>query len=231
MINNNKDNYIRILINNIGSITKDNIDKNTFNIRFYYKTISSVSEKKINIYSEMEKNIPKKRSSDTKILKIRKLSLSADNYKPTYLDAALEYIPKLPQQLNRRPRLKYYLNLRGLLYFISLCSRTKTEDFKLINEMIEMICDQDRYIKLKEEVDMKCYGFKIEQYRAGELIKGQRKSEPPVPSNKPKVKDKFPFLSYYNYYKNSLPADYMVDFLYDIAFQYKDILKSKSIYD
>lgn len=231
MAYNNKANYIKILINNIGSITKNLIDKNMFDIRFNFRTISSDHEKKIDLYTEIEKNVSRKGSSEYKVLKIRKLRLSSNNYEPTYVDVTSTKIPKKKQQPKRNPRRKYSLNLRGLLYFVSFCKRKKISDIQMINEMIENICTQDKYIDLKEEIGMKCYGFKVEHFRGNEKIKEQRKYEPIVPLHKPQIKEKFPFLSNYNHYKTGLPANFMVDFLFNIVSQLKDILKSKGIYD
>lgn len=228
---NNKGNYIRILINNIGSITKNLIDENTFNIRFYFRTISSIDEKKIDIYIDNEKSVSKKGSSEYRVLKIKKLSLSSDNYEPTYLDVTHTKIPKKQQEPRRKPRRKYSLNLRGLLYFVSLCNRKKTTDIQMLNEVIENICIQDKYTNLKEEIDIKCFGFKLEQFRGGQRIREERKFEPIDPFHKPQIKEKFPFLSNYNHYKTGLPENFMVNFLFNIVSQLKDILKSKGIYD
>ncbi len=230
IIDNKSNNYIKILINNIGSIKKENIDENIFNIRFYIKSLSADKESVLKIYSKMEK-YNSKDSSSKKILKIKKLQLSVDNYKPTYVDAASTHIPKKSNGSKKRPRLKYVLNLRGLLYFLLLCDKKKKRDVKMLNEIIENISASDTYTDLNEEVDRKCVGFKVEQFRDGKLVKEQRKYEPMVPLYKPKIKDRFPFLSFYNGYKNGLPKDFLIDFLFDIAFRYKNNLKSKRIHD
>jgi hypothetical protein len=227
---NNKSNYIKILINNLGSVKKENIDENTFNIRFYIKSLSADKESALKIYSKMEK-YNSKDSSSKKILKIKKLQVSIDNYKPNYIDAPLIHLPKKLDSSKKRPRLKYVLNLRGLIYFLLLCDRKKKRDVRMLNEIIENISASDAYTDLNEEVYRKCVGFKVEQFRGGKLVKEQRKYEPIVPPHKPKIKDRFPFLSFYNDYKNGLPKDFMIDFLFDICFRYRHNLKSKRIYD
>jgi hypothetical protein len=224
-----KSNYMKILINNTGSVKKETIGKDTFNIRFYSKSPLAVEESEIKVYSNMEKNNSKD-SSSKKILRIRKLQLSVDNSKPTYIDAATIHIPKKSSN-SKRPRLKYVLNLRGLLYFMLLCDRKKIRDKKILNEIIENISAFDTYTDLNEEVEKKCVGFKVEQYRGEELVKEHRKLEPMIPLNKPKIKNRFPFLSFYNHYKNGLPKDFLIDFLFDIASRCKDDLKIKRIYD
>lgn len=226
----NKSNYMRILINNIGSVKKENINENTFNIRFYLKSISAADESELKVYSNMEKNNSRDLSTK-KILKIRKLQPSIDNYKPTYIDAATTHTPKKSNGSKKRPRLKYVLNLRGMLYFLLLCDRKKIRDKKMINEMIENISNSDVYTDLEEEVDKKCLGFKVERFRDGEWVKEQRRLETIVQLDEPRIKIRFPFLSFYNKYKNGLPEDFMIDFLVYIAFRYKDNLKSKRIDD
>lgn len=221
---------MKILINNIGSVRKENIDKNTFNIRFYLKSSWAVEESEIKVYSSMEKNNSTD-SSSKKILRIRKLQLSVDNSKPTYIDAATIHIPKKTSKSKKRPRLKYVLNLRGLLYFMLLCDKKKKRDVKMLNDIIENISASDTYTDLDEEVDRKCVGFKVEQFRDGKLVKEQRRYEPIVPLHKPKIKGRFPFLSFYNDYKNGLPKDFLIDFLFNIVTRYRDNLKSKRIYD
>jgi len=233
---NKKPNYIKILINNIGSITKDLIDRDTFNVRFYFKTISLDNEKKIDVYSDIKKDTSRKKQSETKTLGIKKLSLSTYNSKPTYIDASDEHIPRKPRHVYKRPRprprLKYILNLRGLLHFISLCNSKDTEDIEKINEVIENICNQDIDIDLQEEVDMKCYGFKVEQFREGEKVEEKKGNLQPLkPLYKAKIKNRFPLLSFYNDYKNSLPSNFMVDFLFGIVIQLNDTLENKRIYD
>ena len=52
-----------------------------------------------------------------------------------------------------------------------------------------------------------------------------------VPLYKPKIKYRFPFLSFYNDYKNGLPKDFLIDFIFDIVARYRYNLKSKRIYD
>jgi hypothetical protein len=226
----NKSNYMKILINNIGSVKKENIDENTFNIRFYLKSISAVEESELKVYSNMEKNNSRDLSSK-KVLKIRKLQPSVDNYKPTYIDAATIHNPKKSKGSKKRPRLKYVLNLRGLLYFLLLCDKKKKRDLKMLNEIIENISASDTYTDLDDEVERKCIGVKIEQFRDGKLIKEQRKYESIAQSDNPKIKDRFPFLSFYNDYKNGLPKDFLIDFLFDIVARYRYNLKSKRIYD
>lgn len=231
MVYNSKANHIKVLINNIGSITKDLIDEGTFNIRFYYRTISSIDEKKIDIFTENENKVTRKESSQYKVIKIRKMILSSGNYKPTYVDATYTKIPKKQQKPKRKPSRKYNLNLRGLLYFVSLCNRKISRDVDNLNEIIDNICNRDKYTDLTEEIDMKCFGFKIERLREGKWVKEQKKSEPSRLLYKPKIKGKFPFLSNYNYYKTGLPENFMVDFLFNTVSHLKDTLRSKGIYD
>ena len=226
----NKSNYMKILINNIGSVKKENIDENTFNIRFYLKLISAVEESELKVYSNMEKNNSRDLSSK-KVLKIRKLEPSVDNYKPTYIDGAAIHNPKKSKGSKKRPRLKYVLNLRGLLYFLLLSDKKKKRDVKMLNEVIENLSASDTYTDLDEEVDKKCIGFKVEQIRDGKLVKEQKKYEPIVPLYKHKIKDRFPFLSLYNDYKDGLPKDFLIDFLFDVVTRYRYNLKSKRIYD
>jgi hypothetical protein len=229
-INDDKSNYIKILINNIACIKKENIDESTFNIRFYLKSLSSVKEREIKVYSNMESNNSKVTLSK-KVLKIRKLQLSVDNYKPNYIDAVSTHIPKRSNGSKKRPRLKYVLNLRGLLYFLLLSDKKKKRDVKMLNEVIENLSASDTYTDLDEEVDKKCIGFKVEQIRDGKLVKEQKKYEPIVPLYKHKIKDRFPFLSLYNDYKEGFPKDFLIDFLFDVVTRYRYNLKSKRIYD
>lgn len=231
MVYNNKANYIKILINNIGSITKDLIDESKFNIRFYFRTILSSDERKIEIYTNNENNITSEGSSKYKVLKIRKLVLSSDNYESTYVDATYAKKPKKQQQPERKPRRKYSLNIRGLLYFVSLCNRKRPTDIQMLNEVIQNICDQDKYTDLRDEIEMKCFGFKIERLRRGKWIKEQKKSEQSLFLHKHKIKGKFPLLSNYNHYRTGLPEEFMVDFLFYIVSHLKDTLRSKGIYD
>lgn len=228
---NKKDNYIKILINNVGSITKDLIDESKFNIRFYFRTISSSDEKKIDIYINNENNVTSEGSSHYKVLKIRKLVLSYDNYEPTYVDAVYAKTPKKQQQPKRKPRRKYCLNLRGLLYFVSLCNRKNPEDIQMLNEVIENICKHDKYADLRDEIGMKCFGFKIERLKGGKWVKELRKSEQNLFLNKHKIKGKCPLLSNYNHYKTGLPENFMVDFLFYIVSYLKDTLRNRGIYD
>lgn len=118
---------------------------------------------------------------------------------------------------------QFILNLRGLLRYVLLNVRKTETEYRQINEVIETLAQVDRYHDLEEEfeaMDPVKPGFTV-----GNKIFLEKKT-----SNY-KIKVRFPFLSYYNEYKECLPLNFAVNTLYEIAIDLQNKLEEMNIFD
>jgi hypothetical protein len=118
-------------------------------------------------------------------------------------------------------KIKYVLNLRGLLYFVSLCNNSNNKDINNIKKVIQNVSDQDEYIDLQEEIDLKFGTIITERIRDGKNYKVQKYPDSNIKNS---IKKRFPFLTFYNKYKNCFDSndeDFTIEFLFGIVKEFR----------
>lgn len=135
-----------------------------------------------------------------------------------------EIISVIDREEAKKIRYKYHLNLRGLLLYILLWEKSKKR-LNEIEQVLQNLSKMDLYVDLVEEF------IKFDPVFRGETISNNRIIlEKKTPSNF-KIKERFPFLSYYNDYSICLPRDFAVDTLCAIAKDFENKLEEIDIFD
>jgi len=113
----------------------------------------------------------------------------------------------------------YVLNLRGLMQFILLCKKKKLP-YDEINKVIENLAKIDNYWKLKNEFDQK-HNTNFSTDNSTNFIVHDLGNY--------SVKERFPFLSFYNVYREHLPRNYAANILIEIAESFASNLETMNI--
>lgn len=120
---------------------------------------------------------------------------------------------------SKEEELGYVLNLRGLLQYILLCKETKFS-YRQINKVIENLSKIDNYWKIENELAPSDI-IGITYVDSKDINK--------IDLVNHKVKERFPFLSFYYRYKNHLPQNYAANVLIKIAEELANRLETMSI--
>lgn len=231
-VSDKNNNYVKIIIKCIEPIDKKNINEQTINIQFLQKSTFSNGEKKMNIIKMMHGS-----NNHNKKIDVYSSKLSAVNLKPTYLDVLPKDIPEnIPKDFDPKElkvKLKYVLNLRGFVEFLLLCGYNNS-DYKKIDKVIENLSYADEYISLNQEIGNR---FSIQNpnvYRnlSTKEIFSTKKNLKNIDINylsSHKVKNRFPFLAFYNEYKNFFKPYLIAKTLKRIADSLKPVYKNENI--
>lgn len=220
----NQINYIKILITYKEDIFKSDLTTDFLNVKIYSRSIIEDNEREIAISTSLKRSRLKSKVSERKRkLEFRKIQLSHISLKPRYLDVLPTDLPRNQYNFKKRPKLKYVMNLRGLLYFLLHCDMEK--DLEKIERMFESLCDSDEYAISSEPSKWKSR----EKYfkEMGNKVKNNQNVKGDKFTSKYQyiVESRFPFLYCYNKYKRGLPEKRIVKFLYSIAQESKSELE------
>lgn len=204
----NKSNYLRIEINY--SNLQDNLTKKAIDtkpkglqkndLRLFIGSSLTVSETELNVHKKREKGR----------LAIRYFDIFPKIHLKNYIDI----IPT-------NARKKYVLNLRGFLKYLSSYDKG-TDSFKKLNRVIENLSGVDEYWDIQCEL----LGFN----NAGiNLIQEAENFNAKQQQHEHKIKKRFPFLSFYNQYKDYLPTNYAAQILIKAGMNLKDKLETFTI--
>jgi len=155
--------------------------------------------------SKTELNVYKKREKGR--LEIRSFEIDSKIHMKNYIENV---------SLND-PKKKYILNLRGLLKYLT-SYQSKTPYIK-INKVIENLCQIDKYWTIENEL----FGF---YYIPKDTLQETENFIPKQGLVEHRVKQGFPFLSFYNQYKHLLPNNYASQILVEISLNLKDKLET-----
>ncbi len=198
-ISDHKSNYLRIEINTLNlqcnsqkkSLNKKPKGLQKNDLKMFIGSPSFVSEKELNVYKKLEKGR----------LAVRDYDIFPKIYLKNYID-------NLSPNNSKK---QYVLNLRGLLKYLSNYKNNKSNSYKRINKMIENLARVDKYWSIEYEL----FGYhNIPSPEGEEKTNFILKRELTHQHN---VKRGFPFLSFYNQYKDLLPKNYAAQILIDIA--------------
>ncbi len=170
-------------------------------LRMFIGSPSFVSEKELNAYKKLEKGR----------LVVRDYDIFTKVYLKNYIDNIA------PNNAKKQ----YVLNLRGLLKYLSSYKNNKSSSYKRINKMIENLAQVDRYWSIENEL----FGYRIitispeGEETTNFILKREL-------AHQHKVKQRFPFLSFYNQYKDLLPKNYAAQILIDVAVSLQDELET-----
>lgn len=117
-------------------------------------------------------------------------------------------ISKISSSSIKNKEYGYVLNLRGLLLYLFLTKGRKNA-YNEINQVIENLSKVDNYWNLENEFEP--YSDEADDF------------------SEHKVKERFPFLSYFNYFKVYLPPNYAASILIEIAIGLENELETMNI--
>jgi hypothetical protein len=147
----------------------------------------------------------------------RSLKFTKFSNKPIH-DIGMQHIAS---KVSSQKDIQFVLNLRGLLYYMLLNEGKSEITYRQTNEVIETLTQIDTYHDLDEE-------FKaMDSVRPGITVGNKI----PIKTSNNKIKERFPFLSRYNEFKECLPINFAVDILREIAIDLQDKLEKMNIFD
>lgn len=203
-ISDHKNNYIRVEINFSDLKTSRILKKEQ--IKFLQKSKFSDLEIELNLYARREKGR----------LVIRKFKLIPNFSFLDYIDI-----------VSTKGEEKYVLNLRGLLYLFLIYDGEL--DVISVEKIVSNISSIDEYINLESEIDS-AYGA---IYRMKKIDDNRTSINKIFGSNSSyQVKKRFPFLSFYDCYKDYIHTHnktFISDFILDVAQDFKRQLRNMSI--
>lgn len=217
-------NYIKILIIYKEEISKSDLTTDFLNVKLYSRSIIEDNEREIEISTNLKRSRLKSKVYERKRkLEFRKVQLSHISLKPRYLDVSPAGLPHNQYNFKKRPKLKYVINLRGLLYFLLLCNIKK--DLEKIDRVLENLCDSDEYTLSSEVSEWRLREEYFKEMR--NKVKNDQNEKRGKTTSKYQyiVESRFPFLYCYNKYKRCLPEKRIAKFLYNIAQEAKSELE------
>jgi hypothetical protein len=204
-ISDDNNNYIRLEINFTLLEKNSKLEKDM--VKFFQKSKFSDLENELHLHKGREKGR----------FIVRKLKLV-----PNY--SFLDYIDEVSFQNGNN---KYVLNLKGLLHLIILYKGKLKVDS--IEKIILNISNLDEYMNLRDEIDSayeSIYNIEKNEDENSDIKKiyGSNSSC--------RIKKRFPFLSFYNGYKDYIHKHnerFVLDFLFNVAREFELQLQNSSI--
>ncbi|ALI35430.1 hypothetical protein NMY3_01225 [Candidatus Nitrosocosmicus oleophilus] len=200
-----QNNYLRIEINFTLLNEKGKLEEGL--VKFFQKSRFSDFENELYLHTGREKGG----------FVVRNFSIVPNYF---YLD----YVDMVFHQDGEK---KYVLNLKGLLHLF-LLSGNKLEIFE-IDKILSNVSEMDEYMNLRDEIDSAYGSITGIKYKYGNTGDIQKIFSSSV---SPKIKTRFPFLSFYNLYKEYIASEdesFVKDFLFGVAVDFEPQLRIMSI--